>query len=133
MKPSKRSILWLVPILLIVALFYYFKPNDNIVDFVAYAESAVLLDNSPYTFKETFNQYCAEGNWTYFETSKRQNVVEFEGKCDIDSKIKALNFQLIVEDDLSSYKIGAMLVDFEVQEEPEKMRIIEHIYNAYTP
>lgn len=122
-----------MPILLIVALFNYFKPNEDTKDFMAYAEAAVLVDNSTYTFKETFNQYCEEGNWTYFETSKRLNVVEFEGKCDIDGEIKLLNLQLILEDDLSDHTIGAMLVDLEKQEEEDKTRIIEQIYSTYAP
>lgn len=133
MKASKRNILWIIPILLIVALFFYFKPNENIEGFVAYAEEAVLVDNSTYTFKETFTQYCEDGNWSYFETSKRHNVVEFEGKCAINGQPKQINLQLILEEDLTNYTIGAMLVDYEVQEDEDKMRIIEQIYNAYTP
>lgn len=133
MQASKRNILWIVPILLIVALFYYFKPNEDTANFVAYAEGLVLVDNSTHTFKETFNQYCEESDWKYFETSKRQNVVEFEGKCDVNGEIQPLNLQLILEEDLTSYSIGAMLVNHEMQEEADKMQIIEQIYNAYTP
>lgn len=133
MQMSKRNLLWLVPILLIVALFIYFKPNDSADKFVAYAEEVVLLDSSTYTFKETFNQYCEEGEWSFFETSKRLNVVEFEGQCDVNGKVQPLNLQLILEEDLTSYSIGAMLVNFEKQEDEDKMRIIEEIYNSYTP
>ena len=133
MKPSKRNILWLVPLLLIAALFYYFKPNDNGEKFIAYAEDAVLVSNSTYTFKETFNQYCEKGEWTYFETSKRKDVVEFKGECQVDNKVQPFNLQLLLNDDLTEFTIGAMLVNHEQQDEAEKQQLLEMIYAAYTP
>lgn len=133
MKVSKRNILWAVPILLIIALFYYFKPSESVDHYIAFAEEAVLVEDSTYTFKETFNQYCNESNWEYFETSKRVDVVEFKGQCEVDGENQPVNLQLILEEDLKEYTVGALLVNYTPIKGEEKQNLIQHIYDAYTP
>jgi len=133
MKPTKRTVLWIVPVLLIAALYYYFKPNEDASKYVTFAEDMILVEGYPYTFKETFSQYCSKANWSYFQTSKRQDVVEFEGECPIDKENEPVHLQILINEDMSDATIGVMLHNHQKIEPTEKEAFIAEVYEQYIP
>ncbi|MFC5557737.1 glucosamine 6-phosphate synthetase [Ureibacillus thermophilus] len=114
---SKRTILWIVPLLIIFILWYMTKPDEG-KEYISYIKSATL-ENGSVNLENALNGQCDEEEWVYFRTNNRQNVVEFKGACPVNGEKKAnVNLQFIVEKDLSDFTVGAMLLDGE-QQSPE--------------
>lgn len=133
MKPTKRTVLWIVPILLIAALYYYFKPNEDESKYVTFAEDMVLVEGSSYTFKETFSQFCSNTTWNFFETSKREKVVEFEGECPVENKTQPVHLQLLINEDITDATIGVMLHNHQKIDTDQKEAYIAEVYQQYKP
>lgn len=116
---SKRTILWIVPILIIVIFWFFYGPKEEITDneYISYIKQEKLNENSK-TYEEAFAS-CEEGKWIYFKTQKEQHVVEFKGTCPQDETMKKVNLQFIVEDDRSDYKLNVLLLD-SVQQSAEQ-------------
>lgn len=119
---SKRTILWIVPILIIVIFWFMYGPKDEITDneYIDYIKQSTL-EGSPQNFETVLESACSESKWVYFQTSKRQHVVEFKGKCPTEkSDTSEVNLQFIVEKKRDDFQVGAMLLNGEQQS--EKMR-----------
>jgi len=114
---SKRTILWIVPLLIIFMLWYMTKPEEG-KEYISYIKSAAL-EGTSVNLESALNGQCDEEEWIYFRTNNRQHVVEFKGACPVNGQKKAnVNLQFIVEKDLSDFTVGAMLLDGE-QQSPE--------------
>lgn len=126
---SKRNILWLVPILLIVIYWYYYGPKDEITDndYITYIKSSSYSSDSK-NFEEGLKNYCKESKWVYFQTSNNQNVVEYKGKCPNNNKQVDVNLQFIVKKDKKDYEIGALLLNGEQQTKEEKNEFLQLIF-----
>ena len=131
MKPRKRTVLWIVPLLVIGVFYYFYGPQDDITenDSIDYIKNISLVDNSNLTNGQAFNNYCEKGNWVYFETQKRQNVVEFKGECPVDGSIHPVNLQFIVNDEINGYTVGVLLLNHVKQTDEEREAYIQTIYN----
>ena len=131
MKPRKRTVLWIVPLLIIGVFYYFYGPQDDITenDSIDYIKNISLVDNSNLTNGQAFDNYCEKGNWIYFETQKRQNVVEFEGECAIDGTIQPVNFQFIVNDEINEHTVGVLLVNHVQQSDEQRQAFIQMVYN----
>lgn len=111
---SKRTVLWIVPIVIIFLFWYMNRPNDG-DEYIAYIKGATLED-APVNLESALNGQCDKEEWVYFKTNNRQHVVEFKGACPVNGQKNAnINLQFIVEKDLSDYKVGAMLLEGEQQ------------------
>ncbi|RKJ17429.1 glucosamine 6-phosphate synthetase, partial [Butyricicoccus sp. 1XD8-22] len=79
---SKRTILWIVPIIIIVIFWYFYGPKDEITDneYISYIKE-IKYNETEETLASAFENYCEEGKWVYFQTQKNQHVVEFKGSC----------------------------------------------------
>ena len=115
-KASKRTVLWVVPLLLIVALFFYFKPDSNQDEYITLAKQFVVPDSNT-TFEQSLSTHCDKEEWMFFETNRGQKVVEFRGNCTLDDTAP-FNIQFLIDDDIA--KIGAVLFDHEQVAENEK-------------
>ena len=117
-KYSKRTILWIVPILLIAALIFYFRPASDQEQYIQAAKAYAVPAHEDITFEQSFNNSCNEGEWTFFETNRGQKVVEFSGECNVKDATQ-VNLQFLMDDDLN-VEIGALLVDYNNVTEDEK-------------
>lgn len=131
MKLGKRTILWIVPLLVIGVFYYFYGPQDDITqnESIDYIKNLSLVDNSNLTNEQAFHNYCEEGNWVYFETQKRQNVVEFKGECPVDENIQPVNLQFIVDDELNQYTVGVLLLNHVQQTDEAREAYIQTVYN----
>ena len=125
-KYSKRTVLWIVPLLLIGALFIYFKPETNTDQYIQLAKELVIPTTSEATFGQSLAT-CTEENWEFFETNRGQKVVEFSGKCQLD-EAKTVNLQFLIDDDKAS--IGALLIDYDNIPEKDKPQFYEQLVAA---
>lgn len=130
MKLTKRNILWLVPIIIIIIFWYFYGPKEEITDneYIDYVKQSTYKSQSK-TYEEAFANYCKEGKWVYFQTSKNQNVVEFKGTCPNEKKNADVNLQFIVDEDKKNYTIGAMLLDGKQLSEEEKDKFIQLFFD----
>lgn len=124
-KYSKRTILWVVPILLIVALIYYFRPASDQDTYIQAAKDYAIPAHEGITFEQSLSKNCSKGEWSFFETNRGQKVVEFSGDCAIGNAQK-FNLQFLLEDDLS-IEIGALLVDYDNIPDKDKPAIFEQL------
>lgn len=124
-KFSKRTVLWLVPLLLIGALFMYFKPDSNHDKYIALAQQYVVPDQGDVTFEQSLSAICDEEDWEFFETNRGQKVVEFSGECLLD-QTQPLNIQFLIDNE-DNAKIGALLVDHQQITEDKKLQVYEKI------
>lgn len=110
---SKRTILWIVPILIIAIFWYYYGPKDEITDneYITYIKDTSFSENGDKTLDEAFSNFCNEGKWVYFKTQKNQNVVEYKGACPVDGKENKVNLQFVVEADQKEFQVGVLLLD----------------------
>jgi len=120
-KLSKRNILWIVPIGILGVFWYFYGPQKDITDneYITYVKN-YSYENSTKTLENGFAAACENQYWVYFETQKRQDVVEFEGACCIDHKVAKVNVQFLVDNDRTKVQSGAMLVDSKMQEETDR-------------
>lgn len=125
---SKRTILWIVPIVIIAIFWYFYGPQEEITDneFITYIkespinETDVSLDNA-------LASVCTDSKWVYFKTQKNHNVVEFKGTCEVDNQKSDVNLQFVVEDDQSSYEKGVLLLDGKQQTEEQRDEMLKFI------
>ncbi len=119
---SKRTILWIIPILIIVIFWYFYGPKEEITDneYISYIKDNSFTENSDSTLEDAFSSYCSEGKWVYFKTQKNQNVVEFKGACPVDGKVNDVNLQFVVEDNQKGYQVGVLLLDGVQKTEEER-------------
>lgn len=126
---SKRTILWIVPILILVIFWFLYGPKDEITDheYIDYIKQSTLNDSSQ-NIQTALESICSENKWVYFQTSKRQHVVEFQGSCAIESKNSSqMNLQFIVEKERKDFQVGAMLLDGEQQSETVRDEFLSEI------
>ena len=130
MKPGKRTVLWIVPLLIIGVFYYFYGPQDDITenDSINYIKNLSLVDNSNLTNEQAFHNYCEEANWVYFETQKRQNVVEFKGECPVDGNVQLVNLQFIVNDELDGHTVGVLLLNYVKQTDDQRQAYIQTVY-----
>ncbi|HWL24011.1 MAG TPA: glucosamine 6-phosphate synthetase [Ureibacillus sp.] len=109
---SKRTILWIVPILIIVIFWYFYGPKDEITDneYITYVKEQKVSETAE-TFDKAFGSYCEDEKWVYFKTQKEQHVVEFKGSCPQNEELKQVNLQFVVEEDRSGYELNVLLLD----------------------
>ena len=131
MKVGKRTVLWIVPLFILGLFYYFYGPQDDITenDSITYIKQLSLVDNSNLTNEQAFNSYCEKGNWVYFETQKRQNVVEFKGECPVDGTIQPVNLQFIVNDDIDEHAVGVLLLNHVQQTDEQRQTYIQTVYN----
>lgn len=116
---SKRSILWIVPLITIFILWYLLKPSDG-QEYISYIQKATLNSDSSVSFESALNDFCDEEKWIYFRTNNRQHVVEFQGACPVHGQEKSkVNLQFVVKKDLTDFTVGAMLLEGQ-QQTPEQ-------------
>ena len=130
MKPRKRTVLWIVPLLIIGVFYYFYGPQDDITenDSIDYIKNISLVDNSNLTNGQAFHNYCEKGNWVYFETQKRQNVVEFKGDCPVEGTIQPVNLQFIVNDEINEHTVGVLLVNHVQQTDEQRQAFFQTVY-----
>lgn len=125
---SKRTILWIVPIIIIVIFCYFYGPKDEITDneYISYIKE-IKYNETEETLASAFENYCEEGKWVYFQTQKNQHVVEFKGSCTQDNSSKEVNLQFIVENEQSGFQVGVLLMDSEQQSEEQRDTFLNNV------
>ncbi|WP_332651257.1 glucosamine 6-phosphate synthetase [Lysinibacillus sp. 54212] len=120
MKLSKRTVLWIVPLLIIGAFYYFYGPKDAITknDFIDYVKQQSLVDNSDISAEKALKNYCKDSNWVFFKTQRGQNVVEFKGECPVQKNTQPVNIQFIINEEKDDMTVGVMLLNH-VQQSPE--------------
>lgn len=132
MKPTKRTILWIVPILIIAVFYYYYGPKDEITEnnYIDMIKDQILVENSNITIEEAFNRYCSKSEWVYFETQKRQKVVEFKGECPVKEATEPVNLQFLMEEENDQFFLGVLLLNHVQQTEEERESYIQAVYKG---
>ena len=122
---TKRNILWIIPIGIIGVFWYFYGPQKDITDneYITYVKN-YSFENSSQSLEQSFNETCKNPKWIYFETQKRQDVVEFEGECPVNNKNEKINVQFLVDRDMKNVKKGAMLINSEIQDETARDEFI---------
>ncbi len=117
---SKRTILWIVPILIIGIFWYFYGPKEEITDneYITYIKESTL-DDSSIKVGEAFSNSCEEEKWVYFQTQRNQHVVEFMGNCPSEKTLKKVNLQFIVNDHQDGFEVNVLLLD-NVQQSQEQ-------------
>ena len=130
MKPTKRTVLWIVPILIIGIFYYFYGPKDDITEneHIDYIKAQTLGEDSNLPVGEAFERYCSKSEWVYFETQKRQKVVEFKGECPGGKSAQPVNLQFLVDEEGDGFILGALLVDHVQQTEEERASYIRTVY-----
>lgn len=123
---SKRTILWIVPVIIIGLFWYFYGPQKEITEheYITYIKQSTLTDTSTDTFEQSFGNKCNEGEWIYFKTQRNTDVVEFKGTCPIKGEQQDVNLQFIVRDKGESFELGAMLVSGVQQSEEDRDQIV---------
>ena len=126
---SKRTILWIVPIIIIAVFWYYYGPQKEITDneYISYIKETSVTDTGEPTLESAFSNYCKEGKWVFFKTQKNHNVVEFKGTCPVDGDVNNVNLQFVVEEDQKGYKVGVMLLDGVQQSEEARDQFLNMV------
>jgi len=108
---SKRTILWVIPIGIMITFFVMFGPKKQINDneYIQYVKDSTLEAIGPKKLG-TLTEGCEQAKWIYFETSKNQDVVELQGNCDYADG-KDTKIQFLVDNDRTTIRPGAMLLD----------------------
>ena len=55
--------------------------------------------------------------------------MEFKGECPVNNEINPVNLQFVVEEDRSSYEMGALLLNHVQVTAEEREKYIEQVYN----
>lgn len=126
---SKRTFLWIVPILIIIIFWYFYGPKKEITDneYITYIKETSLHEDKKETIEQSLANYCEEEKWIYFKTQKNHNVVEFKGSCPVEGKTKHVNLQFVVEDNQKGYKLGALLLDGDEQSQSTKDKFLNSV------
>lgn len=130
MRPTKRNILWIVPILIIAIFYYFYGPKDTITQnkHIDMIKSQILVENSELSIEDAFNRYCSKNEWVYFETQKGQKVVEFKGECPLEDATQPVNLQFLVADENDDFNVGVLLLNHVQQTEQEREAYIQKVY-----
>ena len=130
MRPTKRNILWIVPILIIAIFYYFYGPKDTITQnkHIDMIKSQILVENSELSIEDAFNRYCSKNEWVYFETQKGQKVVEFKGECPLEDATQPVNLQFLVADENDAFNVGVLLLNHVQQTEQEREAYIQKVY-----
>lgn len=85
---SKRTFLWIVPLIIIGIFWYFYGPQEEITDneYISYIKETKINKSDSVTLDEAFTKYCEEGKWVYFQTQKNQHVVEYKGTCPVNGE-----------------------------------------------
>lgn len=126
---SKRTILWIVPLIIIGVFWYFYGPQEEITDneYISYIKETSVNDSGDSTLAYAFDNYCQEGKWVFFKTQKNHNVVEFKGSCPVKGAVNDINLQFIVEDEQKGYQVGALLVDGVQQTEENRDQFLNMV------
>lgn len=125
----KRTFFWIIPIGVLVVMFYFFGPKKEVTDnkYITYVKEQSLIESAE-GIDAALTSYCEQGKWVYFQTTKMQNVVEFKGDCPVDGRVTPVNLQIIVENELDAHKVGALLIDAKQQTDQEKAAFLNTVY-----
>lgn len=125
---SKRTILWIVPILIIGIFWYFYGPKEEITDneYISYIKESNLAQSS-IPLGEAFANSCEEEKWVYFKTQKDQHVVEFMGNCPQEETLKKVNLQFIVNDNQKGFEVNVLLLDNVQQSQEERDVFINNL------
>ncbi len=125
---SKRTILWIVPILIIAIFWYFYGPQEEITDneYISYIKEEKVAGSTK-TYEEALASSCEEEKWVYFQTQKDQHVVEFNGTCQNENDPKNVNLQFIVEPNQSSYELNVLLLDSVQQTNEQRDQFIQDV------
>lgn len=125
---SKRTILWIVPIAIIAIFWYFYGPQEEITDneYITYIKESPIQESGA-SFDSALATTCTDNKWVYFKTQKNHNVVEFKGKCDIDSQVNDVNLQFVVEDDQKGFETGVLLLDGKQQTKDQRDEVLKLI------
>lgn len=126
---SKRTILWIVPILIIAIFWYFYGPQEEITDneYITYIKESSINETKHDTLEDTLANACEKGKWIYFRTQKNHNVVEFKGSCEVDGNVSDVNLQFVVENEQTNYQVGALLLDGVQQSEAQRNEFLNII------
>lgn len=129
MGKYRRTIFWIIPIIVLVVFFVIFGPKKPVMDnaYVQYIQAAPVVSNSNITTKDAFQNYCEKSKWEYFQTKMMEHVVEFKGNCKVDNKVQTVNLQYVVEKGQTDYRLGAMLVAGAQQSDQQRTAFLNMI------
>lgn len=128
---SKRTILWIVPILIIVIYWIVYVPKGEITDneYITYIKEEKLTDSDK-TIGEAFADYCEEGKWIYFKTQREQHVVEFKGTCPQNNELQNVNLQFVVENNQTGFELNVLLLDSVQQTNEERDDYLTNVFSS---
>ncbi|MGE7666064.1 glucosamine 6-phosphate synthetase [Ureibacillus composti] len=126
---SKRTILWIVPLIIIGIFWYFYGPQEEITDneYISYIKETKINKSDSVTLDEAFTNYCKEGKWVYFQTQKNQHVVEYKGTCPVNGEKNEVNLQFVVEKDQSNYDTGVLLLNGVQQEADQRDEFLQTV------
>ncbi|MBM7607621.1 NhaP-type Na+/H+ and K+/H+ antiporter [Lysinibacillus composti] len=126
---SKRTILWIVPLIIIGIFWYFYGPQEEITDneYISYIKETKMNNSDSVTLDEAFTNYCEEGKWVYFQTQKNQHVVEYKGTCPVNGEKNEINLQFVVEKDQSNYDTGVLLLNGVQQEADQRDEFLQTV------
>ena len=127
MKPSKRNILWLIPLAIIGLFFWFYGPQKDITDneTITYVKNYTLTNSV--TIEKLLNTSCVNPYWKYFESQRGQTVVEFEGDCSVTKEEGKMNIQFLVDDKQTKVSVGAMLFNSAQLSDKEKNQFMDSL------
>ncbi|KGR78915.1 hypothetical protein [Ureibacillus manganicus] len=125
---SKRTFLWIVPILILVIFWFVYGPKEEITDneYITFIKEQKLYESSK-SYGEAFAQYCEDEKWIYFKTQKEQHVVEFKGSCPQNNELKKVNLQFVVENNQTGYERNVLLLDDEQQSAEQRDEFLSEV------
>ena len=126
---SKRTFLWIVPLIIIGIFWYFYGPQEEITDneYISYIKETKINESDSVTLDTAFTKYCEEGKWVYFQTQKNQHVVEYKGTCPVNEEMSEVNLQFVVEKDQSNYDTGVLLLNGVQQEADQRDEFLQTI------
>lgn len=131
-KPSKRNILWVVPLIIIGIFYWVYGPKDDITDneTITYVKNHALPETNNTKVQLAFEKSCKNPYWEFFETQRGQDVVEFTGECPHGDKNGKVNVQFLVDDEQTSLRVGAILFNSIQLKDQEKNQFLESLKSS---
>ena len=131
MQRRKRTIFWVIPIAIIGVFFYFYGPKSDITDneYINYIQQVSLVEDSNLTIHDALNNYCEKSEWIFFKTQREERVVEFKGECPVEQDVKPVNFQFIVNKDITEHDLGVLLLNHVQQTEEDREKFINLVYS----
>lgn len=132
MKPSKRNILWVIPLIIIGIFFWFYGPKEDITDneYITYVKNHTLTDSNEQKIEQTLNSSCKNPSWVYFESQYGQDVVEFKGNCTVGNQKGNVNMQFLVDDDRTKLTVGATLLNAKQLSDSKKKQFIDSLLSS---